>query len=152
MCELEGIFNLNNLRTTIMETVPSPCALAVTKVFTLAGGLARALQVKLVLSNALSGDKMRLLVNGCWEPERGEMVTLSSLLDKGAEPFSQVMSMSVTDMVVSVAEFMEMVQVRVRGVVLPAYRGPGGTVILMFGLETGERKKFNIKCVKRKFF
>ena len=92
---------------------------------------------------------MRLLVNGCWEPERGEMVTLSSLLDKGAEPFSQVMSMSVTDMVVSVAEFMEMVQVRVRGVVLPAYRGPGGTVILMSGVETGERKAYQF-CVFNK--
>ena len=119
--------------------VPFPCSLEVTNVPMLAGGLARALQVKLVLSNVLRGDKARLLVNGCWEPERGEMVTLSSLLDKGAEPFSQVMSMSVTDMVVSVAEFMEMVQVRVRGVVLPANRGPGGTVILMSGVETGER-------------
>ena len=152
VCESEKVSNYSNLHNTVTETVSSPSSLAVTKVCTLAGGLARALQVKLVLSNVLRGDNMRLLVNGCWEPERGEMVTLSSLLDKGAEPFSQVMSMSVTDMVVSVAEFMEMVQVRVRGVVLPAYRGPGGTVILMLGVETGERKKFNIKCVKRKFF
>ena len=121
-----------------------------TKVSTLAGGLTLALQVKLVLSNVLSGDKVRLLVNGCREPERGEMVTLtSSLFDKGAEPFSQVMSMSVTDTAVSVAEFMEKVQVRVRGVVFPAYRGPGGTVILTSGVETGERGEF---YVKRKFY
>ena len=133
------VFNLHTMGT---DMVLSPCSLAVTKVCTLAGGLARALQLKLVLSNVLRGDNMRLLVNGCWELERGEMITLSSLLDKGAEPFSQVMSMSVTDMVVSVAEFMEMVQVRVRGVVLPAYRGPGGTVILMFGVETGERETY----------
>ena len=117
-----------------------------TKVSTLAGGLTRALQVKLVLSNVLSGDKVKLLVNGCREPERGEMVTLSN---SGAEPFSQVMSMSVIDTAVSVAEFMEKVQVRVRGVVFPAYRGPGGTVILTSGVETGERGEF---YVKRKFY
>ena len=137
-------FQLNNLQITLIETVPSPSSLTVTNTCTLAGGLARALQVKLVLSNVLKGDKVRLLVNGCQEPERGEIVTLSSLLDKGAEPFSQMMSMSVTDMVVSVAEFMEMVQVRVRGVVLPAYRGPGGTVILMSGVETGERGTYQL--------
>ena len=55
---------------------------------------------------------MRVLVNGFCEPERGETATLLVLLDKGVEPFSQVMSMSVTDMAVSVAELKEMVQVR----------------------------------------
>ena len=120
--------------------VPSPCSLAVTKVCTLAGGLALALQVKLLLSNVLRGDKVRLLMNGGCEPERGEIVTLFVLLDKGVEPFSQVMSMSVTDMAVSVAELKEMVQVRVRGAVLPAYSGPSGTVTSTSGVETGGRE------------
>ena len=56
--------------------VLSPCSLATIKVSTSAGGLALALQVKLVLSNVLTGDRVRLLVNGCCEPERtGEIVT-----------------------------------------------------------------------------
>ena len=76
-------------------------------------------------------------MNSCWEPERGEIVTLLVLLDKGVEPFSQVMSMSVTDMVVSVAELKEMVQVKVRGAVLPAYSGPPGIVTSISGVETG---------------
>ena len=50
------------------------------------------------------------------------------------------MSMSVTDMVVSVAELKEMVQIRVRGTVLPAYNGPGGIVILTSGVETAWRE------------
>ena len=89
-----------------------------------------------MLSNILRGDRVRLLVNGCREPERGEIVTRLVLLDRGVEPFNQVMSMSVTDMVVSVAELKEMVQVKVRGAVLPAYNGPGGIVILTSGVET----------------
>ena len=48
--------------------------------------------------------------------------------------------MSVTDISVSVAELREMLQVRVRGVVLPAYSGPGGTVIVTSGVETGRRE------------
>ena len=76
-----------------------------------------------MLSNVLRGDKVRLLVNGCCEPEGEEIVTLASLLDIGVEPFSQVTSMSVTDTSVSVAELREMLQVRVKGVVLPAYSG-----------------------------
>ena len=78
-----------------------------------------------------------MLVNGCCEPERGEIVTLLVLLDKGVEAFSQVMSMSVTDMAVSVAELKEIVQVKVRGAVLPAYSGPSGIVISISGVETG---------------
>ena len=108
-----------------------------TKVCTLAGGLALALQEKLVLSNVLRGDKTRMLVNGSCEPERGEIVTLLVLLDKGIEAFSQVMSMSVTDMAVSVAELKEMMQVRVRGAVLPAYNGPLGIVTSTSRVETG---------------
>ena len=80
---------------------------------------------------------MRLLVNNGCEPERREIVTLLALLDKGVEPFSQVMSMSVIDMAVSVAELKEMAQVRVRGAVLPAYSGPLGTVTSTSGVETG---------------
>ena len=119
--------------------IPCPGSLAVTRVCTLAGGLALALQEKLVLSNVLRGDKVRMLVNGCCETERGEIVTLLVLLYKGVEPFIQVMSMSVTDMVVSVAELKEMVQVRVSGAVLPAYSGPSGIVISTSGVETGGR-------------
>ena len=119
--------------------VPSPCSLAMTKVCTLAGGLALALQVKLVLSNVLRGDKVRLLVNGRCEPERGEIVTLAVLFDKGVEPFSQVMSMSVTETALSVAELKEMVHVRVRTVKLPANSGPGGIVTMTSGVETGEK-------------
>ena len=78
-------------------------------------------------------------MNGACEPERGEIVTLLALLNKVVEPFSQLMSMSVTDMAVSVAELKEMVQVRVRGAVLPAYSGPLGTVTSTSGVETGER-------------
>ena len=115
-----------------------------TKVCIPVGVLALALQVKLVLSNVLRGDKVRMLANGCWEPEGEEIVTLALLLDKVVEPFSQVMSMSVTDTAVSVAELREMVQVRVRGVVLPAYSGPEGTVIVMSGVETGRREIMEI--------
>ena len=131
-------YSINHSHSTITETVLSPNSLSVTKVCVPAGGLALALQVKLV-SNVLRGDKVRVLVNGCWESEGGEIVTLASLF-KVVEPFSQATSMSVTDTSVSVAELREMVQVRVRGVVLPAYSGPGGTVIAMSGVETGSRK------------
>ena len=120
--------------------VPSPCSLAVTKVSALAGGLALALQVKLLLSNVPRGDKVRLLVNSGCKPERGEIVTLLVLLDKGVEPFSQLMSISVTDMAVSVAELKEMVHVRVRGAVLPAYSVPLGIVTATSGVETGGRE------------
>ena len=80
-------------------------------------------------------------MNGSCEPERGEIVTLLVLLDKGVEPFSQLMSMSVTDMAVSVAELKEMVQVRVREAVLPAYSGPSGIVTSTSGVETGGRER-----------
>ena len=89
------------------------------------------------MSNVLSGDKVRVLVKDGWEPDREEIVTRASVLDKGVVPFSQVMSMVVTETGLSVAGLMEMVQVRVRGVVLPAYSGPEGSVILTSGVETG---------------
>ena len=67
------------------------------------------------------------------------MVTLASLLDKRMIPLNQVMSTVVSETMMSVAGLREMVQVRVRGVVLPAYSGPGGTVILTSGVETEQK-------------
>ena len=79
-----------------------------------------------MLSTILSGSKVRVLVNDGRKPETGEIVTLASLLDKTVIPLHQVTSMSaMTETSVSVARLMEMVQVRVRGVVLPANSGPG---------------------------
>ena len=78
-----------------------------------------------MLSNVLSGSKVRVVVNGGWDPEMGEMVTLSSPLAKEVVPLNQVTSMSVTETSVSVAGLMEIVQVRVRGVILPANSGLG---------------------------
>ena len=133
---------------TDTEIVLSPSSLAVIKLCSPVRGLALALQVKLVLSNVISGDKVRVLINDGMEPERGEIVTRRSLLDKGVVPFSQVMSMVVTETGLSVAGLREMVQVRVRGVVLPAYSGPGGTVMLTSGVETGE-EKIRTNCFTR---
>ena len=90
-----------------------------------------------MLSTVLNGSKVRLLVNDGWEPETEEIVTLASLLDKAVLPFNQVTSMSVIETSVSVAGLMEMVHVRVRGAILPAISGPGGTVMSTSGLETG---------------
>ena len=95
--------------------------------------------MKLVLSYVLSGDKVRVLVKDGREPDREEIVTRSSLSDRDSVPFSQVTSMVDIEIGLSVAGLREMVQVRVRGVVLPAYSGPGGTVILTSGVETGKR-------------
>lgn len=60
-----------------------------------------------------------MLVNESPEPDGEEMVTRASLFDKGMLPLIQTMSMSVSDMKVSVAGLMDMVQVR-PSVVLPA--------------------------------
>ena len=94
------------------------------------------------MSNVLNGSKVRVLVNDGWEPEMGE-VTRSSPLDKEVVPLNQVTSMSVTETSVSVAGLMEMVQVRLRGVILPANSGPGGTVMLTSGVETGKYHRSN---------
>ena len=91
-----------------------------------------------MLSNVLSGDKVSVLVNNGWEPDREDKFTRVLLLDRGTVPFSQVMSMVVTETEVSVKELREMEQVKVRGAVLPAKSGPGGTETLMFGVETGK--------------
>ena len=61
-----------------------------------------------MLSNILSGDKVSVLVNDGWEPDREETITRLSLLDKGVVPFSQVISMVVTKTEVSVAGLREM--------------------------------------------
>ena len=108
----------------------------------LTGLLALAWQVKVVLSTVLNGFNMRVLVNEGLEPETDEIFTLASLLDKGVLPLSQVTSVSVIATTVSVAELMEMEQVRVRGAILPANSVPGGTVMTTSGVETtskGER-------------
>ena len=118
------------------EAAPSPISLAVTKVATPVGVLALARQVKVVLSAVLRESKVRVLVNDGLEPVTEEMVTLASSLDKRVLPLSQVMSISDISISVSVAELMEMVQVRVRGAIPPAKSGPGGTVMTTSGAET----------------
>ena len=71
-----------------------------------------------MLSTILSGSKVSVLVNDGPEPETEEIVTLASLLDKHVVPLSQVTSASEIETSVSVALLMEMVQVRVRGVIV----------------------------------
>ena len=93
----------------------------------------------MVLSTILSGSKVRMLVNNGREPETEEIVTLASPSGSSVVPLIQVTSMlAVTETSVSVALLMEMVQVRVRGVVLPANSGPEGTVMFTSGVETGK--------------
>ena len=99
-------------------------------------GLALALQVKVELSAVLGGFNVSVLVNDGLEPDTAEIATLASLLDKGVLPLNQVTSVSLIATSVSVAGLMAMVQVRVRGVVLPANSGPGGTVMTTSGVET----------------
>ena len=125
----------HSLLTTI-SSVSSPVSLAVIKLATPVGGLALAWQVKVVLSAVLKGSKVRVLVNDGLEPVTEEIVTLESSLDKRVLPLSQVMSISDISISVSVAELMEMVQVRVRGAIRPAKRGPEGTVMTTSGVET----------------
>ena len=72
-------------------------------------GLTLALQVKLVVSNVLSGNKERVLVNGSCELST---VTLESSLDKEVVPFSHEMSELEIAKPVSVAALTEMEQVR----------------------------------------
>ncbi|MCG8626444.1 MAG: hypothetical protein MJE68_31150 [Proteobacteria bacterium] len=86
-----------------------------TKLGSLGGGLALARQVKVVLSAVLRGSKVREAENDGLEPVTEEVVTLASLLVRRVLPLSQVMSISDMAISVSVAELMEMVQVRVRG-------------------------------------
>ena len=120
----------------ITDAVPLPNSLPVMKLCTFAGGLALAWQVKVVLSNILSEFKVRVLVNDDLEPDTEEIVTSALLLDKGVLPLSQMTSVSTMTTSVSVARLMEMLQVRVRGVVLPANSGSGGTVMITSGVET----------------
>ena len=129
----------HSLLTTI-SSVSSPISLATTKLATPVGGLALARQVKVVLSVVLRGSKVRVLVNDGLESVTEEMVTLASSLDKRVLPLSQVMSISDISISVSVAELMEMVQVRVRGAIRPAKRGPEGTVMTTSGVETAWEK------------
>ena len=126
---------------TMTEAAPSPISLAMTKLDTPVGDLALALQVKVVLSAVLRGSKVRVLVNDGLEPAIEEMVTLASPLNSRVLPLcvSQIMSVSDMAISVSVAELMEMVQVRVRGAIRPANRGPGGTVMTTSGVETGRK-------------
>ena len=93
----------------------------------------------MVLSTILSGSKVRVLVNNGREPETEEIVTLASPSESPVLPLIQVTSMlsAVTETSVSVAGSIEMVQVRVRGVVLPANSEPERTVMFTSGVETG---------------
>ena len=126
------------------ETISSPISLAVIKLSTLAAGLVLARHVKVVLSAVLRGSKVRVLVNDGLEPDTAEILTLASPLDKRVLPLSQVISASDMATSVSVAVLMEMVQVRVRGSLLPANSGPGGTVMSRSGVETGRKDDVNI--------
>ena len=87
----------------------SPSSLGVMNPLSPARGLTLALQVKLVVSNVLSGSKERVLVNGSCELST---VTLESSLDKRVVPFSHEMSELETATPVSVAALREMEQVR----------------------------------------
>ena len=116
-------------------------SLATIKLGTLGGGLALARQVKVVLSTALRGSKVRVLVNDWLEPETEEIVTLASLLDKCVLPLSHVTSISVITTSVSVAGLMEMEQVRVRGAIRPANSGPWGIVMIISGVETAWKRE-----------
>ena len=129
------------------EAAPSPISLARRKPGTPVGGLALAWQVKVVLSAVLRGSKVRVLVNDGLEPVTEEMVTLESSLGERVLPLSQVMSISDISIRVSVAELMEMVQVRVRGTIRPAKRGLEGTAMTTSGVETA-RKKYIILLLR----
>ena len=97
-----------------------------------------------MLSTILRGCKVRVLVNDGLEPDTAEIVTLASLLDKGVFPLIHMTSVSMTATAVSVADLMKMLQVRVRGTILPANSGPRGTVTLTSGVETGTKgTRFN---------
>ena len=136
-------------RLTRTEAAPSPTSLTVMKPGhgTPAGGLALALQLKEVLSVVLRGSKVRVLLNDSLEPVTEEMVTLASPLDNGVFPLSQVTSVSVIATLVSVARLMEMEQVSVRGAMLPANSGRGGTVMIILGVETGRKDDLdNVAC------
>ena len=134
---MNGLLQYSQL--IITKAVPSPISLATTKLATPVGGLALAWQVKVVLSAVLRGSKVRVLVNDGLEPVTEEIVTLASSLDKRVLPLNQVISISDISISVSVAELMEMVQVRVRGAIRPAKRGPGGTVMTTSGVETARK-------------
>ena len=97
------------------------------------------MQVKVELSAVLRGCKVRMLVNDGLEPDTADIVTLASPSDKGVFPLIHMTSVSMTATSVSVAELMEMLQVRVRGAILPANNGPGGTVMITSGVETGRK-------------
>ena len=82
---------------------------------------------------------MSVLVNDDLEPDTAEIVTLALVLGKGMFPLSQVTSVSMIATSVSVAGLMEMLQVRVRGAILPANSESGGTVMITSGVETEKR-------------
>ena len=119
---------------------PSPISLIMMKPRILGGGPALALQVKVVaLSAVLRGSKVRVLMNDSLEPVAEEMVTLASLLDKRVLPLSHVISTPDSAITISVVGLMEMLQVRVRGVIRPANSGPRGTIMITSGVETGRK-------------
>jgi hypothetical protein len=65
----------------------------------------------------LGGDRMRVLINGDLEPERGVTVTRSVSFVNGVPSFSQVME---TVRKLSRAESMDMLQISTKGSLDPA--------------------------------
>ena len=132
-------------------TVCSPISLPVIRL-TPEGDITLALQVKLV-STMLNGDKVRLLLNIGWEPVMEASVTCASLLDSSVSALNHIIFMSSRLTLLSVAEFRNVVHIRVKEDV-PAYRGPGGTVIHISGVETvdvGMNTNISYKCYKTYF-
>ena len=90
------------------------------------------------LSVVLGGDRVSVLMNASSEPETEEMVTLVSLLDKRLILLHQVTS-TVFVVIRDVVEGLTlMVQVKERGVGPPANSEPRETMMLTFGVDTGE--------------
>lgn len=101
-----------------MVTFASPSSLSVAAASSW-DGVAPALQVKVVFCSRLCGDMVRILVNGDWEPDKEEILTLSVLFNNGVIPLSQVTE-TVTNP--SKAGSMDTLQVKTKGAVVPAYK------------------------------
>ena len=86
-----------------------------------------AVQVKLVrLSYILGVEMLRVLVNSGCEPDSGAIFTLESLFDIALVPLSQATSISATEMEISVEGLSDMLQMREKGIALPANSVPEG--------------------------
>ena len=97
------------------STLPSPTSLAFTEANSVSG-IALALQVKVVLSSMLGGDRVRTLVS-VPEPDGGEKVTRSVPLTSGVIPLNQLMETFIKS---AKAESTVMLHINLRGALLPA--------------------------------